>query len=87
MKLVFIPGRKLQHDLSRTVLLPFEPTCKSVVVGKHKCKLVVEVISLVGEVICKCMWERVLGTEEVVMCSGMVVEAISRVGEVICRCM
>lgn len=42
--------------------------------GKHKCKLVEEVISLVGEVICICMWERGLGREEVVMCSGKVVE-------------
>jgi hypothetical protein len=45
-----------------------------VVVGKHKCKLVGEVISLVGEVICKCMWEREMGREEAVMCSGMVEE-------------
>ena len=42
--------------------------------GKHKCKLAGEVISLVGEVICICMRERELGREEVVMCSGMVVE-------------
>jgi hypothetical protein len=45
-----------------------------VVVGKHKCKLVGEVISLVGEVICKCMWEQEMGREEAVMCSGMVEE-------------
>jgi hypothetical protein len=38
-----------------------------VVVGKHKCKLV-------GEVICKCTWERETGREEEVMCSGMVEE-------------
>jgi hypothetical protein len=45
-----------------------------VVVGKHKYKLAGEVISLAGEVICKCMWEREMGREEVVMCSGMVEE-------------
>lgn len=42
--------------------------------GKHKCKLVVEAISLEGAVICRYTWERELGREVVVMCSGMVVE-------------
>ena len=46
-----------------------------------------EVILLVGEVICKCMWERELGREEVVMCNGMVVVVMEKVGEVICKCM
>ena len=36
---------------------------------------------MVGEVICKCMWEQELGREEVVMYSGMVVEEMLKVEE------